>query len=1136
MYKFKLIAAFVALLFAHSAKGQIDTIFWFAAPEIAASTGDSPVGFRLLSYDQPSTVTVSQPANPGFVPIVVTLPASSVQTIDLTPFLSATESPAANTVSNNGFRIAATANISAFYALDAAASREHFSLKGQNGLGMNYYLPFQKFWAVGTTTPVSYSGFEIVATENNTTVLITPRTAITGHAANVSFSVTLNAGQTYSARDMNAPAASSLAGSIVSSNKRVAVTVFEGALSNAGCLSPIGDQVTPTNALGKEYIVRRGSNNGRLYILASQNNSTLTVTGTSGTANTLINFGETYEYIVTDSVVHVRSTQPVYVWQVTETGCRLSAAQLPPILCAGQYENAFTRTDTDTLQLILYTRTGFEGLFTLNGSPTLVPASAFANVPGTSGAYKAAKITLSVADVPAGSYNRVSNSGDIFGMAVLGGSSANGSHFAAFSSFTSSSFVNAGADDTTCANVAFPLNGFIGGGSITGTWSTNGYGSFGSPVTSLNNTYVPSPLDTLVSPIRIVLTSTGSCPVARDTLMLEVSPAPIVNANADQTVCANNALVQLNGLVSGGATTGQWSTLGSGTFSPSASTLNAQYSPSQADKNAGQVRLVLTSTNSGSCLPETDTMIVFITPAPVVNAGSNITVCYNNPMVSLNGSVTGTSTTGKWLTEGNGVFTPNNLVLNASYSPSSNDLNGGQVGLILESTNNGNCLAVRDSLLVTFSAPPTVNAGENMLVCTNDPQVQLAGIVGGAATQGIWSGGAGSYSPGNTSLNAVYTPTASEIASGQIVLTLTTTDNGSCNSVNDNVQITFVAPPFANFNFNNACLNENSSFTDFSLPGFGTLVSWDYSFGDGQSESTQNPNHIYGAAGTYDVTLVAATNVGCSDTVVKTVTVYELPTANFTYSASCDENNIVIQFTDQSTSTDDIASWTYDFGGQGGSASQNPSQLFIGYGYFDITQIVETENGCQDTEIKQIYIPPYPVAGFSYNTSNGMNIGAVFNFIDTSDFASTYSWDFGDGNSSTEANPSNTYFANGNYVVTQTVTGALGCVSSASVTIVINTVTDQINTLIPNAISPNGDNKNDVWKLDFINLLYPEAQVNIYNQWGQEIFSSTGYDVPWDAYYQGVLVPEGTYFYIIDLNANTDQDIYKGAILVLTKE
>ena len=81
---------------------QRDSVFWFAAPNISAAVGESPIFLTVNTYDQASTVTVSIPANGLFIPIVTTVPANTTQNIDLTSFLSQIESPAANLVSNNG--------------------------------------------------------------------------------------------------------------------------------------------------------------------------------------------------------------------------------------------------------------------------------------------------------------------------------------------------------------------------------------------------------------------------------------------------------------------------------------------------------------------------------------------------------------------------------------------------------------------------------------------------------------------------------------------------------------------------------------------------------------------------------------------------------------------------------------------------------------------------------------------------------------------------------------------------------------------------------------------------------------------------------------------------------------------------
>jgi hypothetical protein len=66
------------------------------------------------------------------------------------------------------------------------------------------------------------------------------------------------------------------------------------------------------------------------------------------------------------------------------------------------------------------------------------------------------------------------------------------------------------------------------------------------------------------------------------------------------------------------------------------------------------------------------------------------------------------------------------------------------------------------------------------------------------ATGGVWSGGAGTFDPSTTNMNATYTPTAAEIANGSVTLTLTTTGNGTCNQVTDNITLNFTPSPVVN--------------------------------------------------------------------------------------------------------------------------------------------------------------------------------------------------------------------------------------------------------------------------------------------------------------------------------------------------
>jgi hypothetical protein len=152
-------------------------------------------------------------------------------------------------------------------------------------------------------------------------------------------------------------------------------------------------------------------------------------------------------------------------------------------------------------------------------------------------------------------------------------------------------------------------------------------------------------------------------------------------------------------------------------------------------------------------------------------------VCANNSAIILNGAVT--VATGAIWSGGTGTFNPNNSTLNATYTPSAAERTAGTVTLTLTSIGNGICNAVSDQVTFTITPAPTVTAGPDQTLCGNNANATL---IGGytVATGIIWTGGAGTFTPGNTAVNPVYTPTATEIANGSITLTATTTGVGLC--------------------------------------------------------------------------------------------------------------------------------------------------------------------------------------------------------------------------------------------------------------------------------------------------------------------------------------------------------------------
>jgi gliding motility-associated-like protein len=122
-------------------------------------------------------------------------------------------------------------------------------------------------------------------------------------------------------------------------------------------------------------------------------------------------------------------------------------------------------------------------------------------------------------------------------------------------------------------------------------------------------------------------------------------------------------------------------------------------------------------------------------------------------------------------------------------------------------------------------------------------------------------------------------------------------------------------------------------------------------------------------------------------------------------------------------------------------------------------------------------------------------------------------------------NPVSTPDSSTTYIVT--ATDANGCVASDTMRVYVFP-----DISFPNGFSPNGDGLNDTWIIDLIDM-FPNCTVEIYNRWGQLLFLSNGYLVPWDGTYNNQPVPVGTYYYIINLNHPLYPDAFTGPLTVL---
>jgi hypothetical protein len=477
------------------------TEFWLAPPDVSDlnnAPGGEPLYLVVAAGAIASSVTVDEPANGAFTPIVFNVPAFGMHRVNLTPFKSALETRPTNTIANTGLHVVAGAPVNAFYEVANTTNAETWTLKGADANGETFYIPLHKHAPFANETSFAaphqaFASFEIVATQPGTLVTIYSPVAVDGHPALQQFSLTLNRGQTYSSgwtgTNWGQPSLHP-SGAVVAASKPVAVSIKDDSDHNpsGSCYDLLGDQIVPIAALGKEYIAIKGLlNNGgdeSVVIVATQNNTRIYLDGATTPVATLF-AGEYYrvdmDYLGAgpNNAVDVRASAPIYATHVSGVGCEMGLALLPSVDRGGSHEVDIVRSDAQSFYLMLVAPANSVGAFAIsgNGSATIDPA-AFIDVPGTDGAWKAARIAYDTTQFPVDTPFHVSNPAGRFHLGILGGGAATTAHYGYLSEFLAPVALSV-AVTTPTPSVAEP------GGAITFTARVTNTGDYDVQLTSL---------------------------------------------------------------------------------------------------------------------------------------------------------------------------------------------------------------------------------------------------------------------------------------------------------------------------------------------------------------------------------------------------------------------------------------------------------------------------------------------------------------------------------------------------------------------------------------------------------------------------------------------------------------------------
>ncbi|MES2593081.1 MAG: PKD domain-containing protein [Bacteroidota bacterium] len=366
----------------------------------------------------------------------------------------------------------------------------------------------------------------------------------------------------------------------------------------------------------------------------------------------------------------------------------------------------------------------------------------------------------------------------------------------------------------------------------------------------------------------------------------------------------------------------------------------------------------------------------------------------------------------------------------------------GTYNVTLVTTTANGCTDAQTSPVKTFDAPTTLFSFNNtcLFAAAAFTNTSLNPTMGTIAD---WSWNFGDGTPLNTTVNS---PNHLYNLAGSYEITLITrsTNLGCADTLKDS--ITVFPMPIADFGFADVCFSETMNFYDSSEVTSGNISGWSWDFGDLSPLATvQNPTHTYTNPGSYNVTLIAATNNGCKDTITKNVIIHPLPVASFTTtnvclgSTSAFNNQSIIS---TNPTNDVIQSWIWNFGdGSPVITSQNSTHLYTAIGTYSVQLLVISSFGCKDSISKPDIVNPNPVPAFTADDTVGCEPVCV-NFQNQSTIATgtntNYSWDLGNG-SSTNQNPNTCYNNNAVYStlafnITLQVTSDSGCTATLTKT------------------------------------------------------------------------------------------------------
>ncbi len=496
----------------------------------------------------------------------------------------------------------------------------------------------------------------------------------------------------------------------------------------------------------------------------------------------------------------------------------------------------------------------------------------------------------------------------------------------------------------------------------------------------------------------IVINTYGSDTIVKENFITVNSSVPVANFSANTTAINQGDEIIFSDQSANTPTAWEWD-FGDG----ETSTIQ---NPTHTYSTSGSYSIQLIAVNTfGSDTIVRENFISVNSSVPVAEFSANTTAINQGDEIIFSDQSANSPTSWEW-DFGDGEIS---TIQNPSHTYSTS----GSYSVQLIAVNTfGSDTIVKENFISVNTSVPVADFSANTTAINQGDEIIFSDQSANSPTSWEWDFGDGEIS---TIQNPSHTYSTSGSYSVQLIAVNTF---GSDTIVKENFITVGSSVPVADFSANKTTINQGDEII-FSDQSANSPTSWKWDFGDGDTSAVQDPSHIYSTSGSYSVQLIAVNTFG-SDTIVKEnfITVNSsVPDAAFSANKTTINQGDEIIFSDQSTNSPTL--WNWDFGDGNTSTIQNPSHIYSTAGIFAV-QFITTNAFGSDTIIKQDYIEvnsSVPVAGFAANTTT-IDQGDEIIFSDQStNFPTSWKWDFGDGETSVVQNPSHTYLLPGTYTV-----------------------------------------------------------------------------------------------------------------------